>query len=267
MRDDAHGFVAELMFIAKPCVFMPATPVFIGQPSQSPECHVALAKQAGPVTVIATCIRLVVILIGIAEPYLPSAAAKEIGSGPRRASPSADWLFGTDNPGHSIFAHILKGNRQTFLLSATAVVLAPGAMLTLAILYVNYVGDAARNTIEPASPGPLEQAMTDLNLSFDSFVLEFGAVRALNGVTLDMQVGKSLALWVNPGLANSPLATSALAAIAQRSGPAVLWQTVTLIPAQGRHNVATGRPAHRFPGPQRRICQGGNANLCRLPAP
>ncbi|WP_375256229.1 ABC transporter permease [Yoonia sp.] len=84
----------------------------------------SLARQAGPVTVIAVIILLFMILVGILEPYLPSAAAKEVGSGPRRAPPSAEWMFGTDNLGRSIFSRILEGIRLTFLLSATAVALA-----------------------------------------------------------------------------------------------------------------------------------------------
>lgn len=84
----------------------------------------SLGRQAGPIAVIATCILPVMVLIGILEPYLPTAAAKVVGSGPRRAPPSGEWMFGTDTLGRSIFARILEGIRLTFVLSATAVVLA-----------------------------------------------------------------------------------------------------------------------------------------------
>ncbi|MCU0901749.1 MAG: ABC transporter permease [Cypionkella sp.] len=84
----------------------------------------SLARRAGPVTVAAALILTALILIGLIEPFLPSASFKEVASGPRRGAPSAEFWLGTDNLGRSVLARILEGIRLTFLLSAAAVFLA-----------------------------------------------------------------------------------------------------------------------------------------------
>lgn len=83
-----------------------------------------LAIQAGPITVFAALILIVLVVIGLIEPLLPSTEFKAVASGPRRAPPSAEFWLGTDNLGRSMLARILEGIRLTFLLSAIAVFLA-----------------------------------------------------------------------------------------------------------------------------------------------
>ena len=83
-----------------------------------------ISRQAGPTSSIMVLILIAMIIIGIVEPYLPLVEYKEIASGPRRAAPSAEYLFGTDNLGRSVFARVLEGIRLTFLLAVTAVVAA-----------------------------------------------------------------------------------------------------------------------------------------------
>jgi peptide/nickel transport system permease protein len=51
---------------------------------------------------------------------------------------------------------VLLRENAAFLNIAPWMVMGPGAVLTLTILCVNYVGDAARSIIEPAKPRPLE---------------------------------------------------------------------------------------------------------------
>ncbi len=76
---------------------------------------------AGPTAVVFSIILLVMIIIGLIEPYLPTAAAKAVASGPRRVAPSMEWWFGTDNLGRSVLARVIEGVRLTFLLAVTAV--------------------------------------------------------------------------------------------------------------------------------------------------
>lgn len=80
-----------------------------------------------PATAAAALLLALLVLIGLIEPLLPFEAAKMVGAGPRRAPPSAEWLFGTDNLGRSLLARVAEGVRLTFLLSAAAV-LAAGAV-------------------------------------------------------------------------------------------------------------------------------------------
>lgn len=83
-----------------------------------------LASMAGPVSVTAALILIIMILLGLVEPYLPSADSKAVASGPRRVGPSLEWLFGTDNLGRSVFSRVIEGVRLTFLLALTAVLAA-----------------------------------------------------------------------------------------------------------------------------------------------
>lgn len=73
-------------------------------------------------TSILVLVLLSMIFIGLIEPYLPFAEFKNVASGPRRTAPSAEWIFGTDNLGRSVFARVIEGVRLTFLLSVAAVV-------------------------------------------------------------------------------------------------------------------------------------------------
>ena len=57
-------------------------------------------------------------------------------------------------PPLSSLGALLREN-SAYLTVAPWVVLAPGAVLSLAIFCVNFVGDAARGIIEPTSPRPL----------------------------------------------------------------------------------------------------------------
>ena len=62
--------------------------------------------------------------------------------------------LGVQPPASSLSALLREGS--AFLRIAPWMVIAPGAALTISILCVNYLGDAARNIIEPTHPRPLE---------------------------------------------------------------------------------------------------------------
>ncbi|MFZ1814397.1 MAG: ABC transporter permease [Rhizobiaceae bacterium] len=83
-----------------------------------------VVARLGPGMTIALVILAAMILLGLVEPYLPTAEGKAVASGPRRAPPSAEFIFGTDNLGRSVMSRIMEGIRLTFLLSAAAVFLA-----------------------------------------------------------------------------------------------------------------------------------------------
>ena len=83
-----------------------------------------LIASAGWFTTFLVFILLAMIILGFIEPYLSVAEYKNVASGPRRTAPNAEWLFGTDNLGRSVFARVIEGVRLTFLLAVTAVVAA-----------------------------------------------------------------------------------------------------------------------------------------------
>lgn len=87
----------------------------------------AAVARFGPGAVVAAAILALLVLIGLIEPLLPFEGVKSVAAGPRRAPPSLEWLFGTDNLGRSMLARVVEGVRLTFLLSAAAV-LAAGAV-------------------------------------------------------------------------------------------------------------------------------------------
>ena len=62
--------------------------------------------------------------------------------------------LGVQPPASSLGALLREGS--AFLRIAPWMVIAPGVALTVSILCVNYLGDAARNIIEPTNPRPLE---------------------------------------------------------------------------------------------------------------
>jgi len=62
--------------------------------------------------------------------------------------------LGVQPPASSLGALLREGS--AFMNIAPWMVLAPGAVQTVAILSVNYLGDAARGIIEPTNPRPLE---------------------------------------------------------------------------------------------------------------
>jgi len=62
--------------------------------------------------------------------------------------------LGVQPPASSLGALLREGS--AFLRIAPWMVIAPGVALTISILCVNYLGDAARNIIEPTNPRPLE---------------------------------------------------------------------------------------------------------------
>lgn len=82
----------------------------------------------------------VLILIGLLEPFLPSAEAKTIGTGMRRQAPSAEFWFGTDNLGRSILARVLEGIRITFLVSTVAVLAAAAVGAIIGMIAAWYRG-------------------------------------------------------------------------------------------------------------------------------
>lgn len=62
--------------------------------------------------------------------------------------------LGVQPPASSLGALLREGS--AFMRIAPWMVVAPGVALTISILCVNYLGDAARNIIEPTNPRPLE---------------------------------------------------------------------------------------------------------------
>lgn len=62
--------------------------------------------------------------------------------------------LGVQPPASSLGALLREGS--AFLRIAPWMIIAPGIALTVSILCVNYLGDAARNIIEPTNPRPLE---------------------------------------------------------------------------------------------------------------
>lgn len=104
-----------------------------------------LSRAIGTTATICAVILVVMIIIGLVEPWLPTAAAKEVASGPRRGPPSWQFLFGTDNLGRSVLARVLEGIRLTFLVSSVAVLAAGlvGALIGMVAAYYKGWADTA----------------------------------------------------------------------------------------------------------------------------
>lgn len=106
---------------------------------------IRLARRLGPSATLCACLLVLMILVGLIEPWLPGAAAKEVASGPRRMPPSAEFLFGSDNLGRSVLARVLEGIRLTFLVSSASVMAAGlvGALIGMIAAYFKGWIDAA----------------------------------------------------------------------------------------------------------------------------
>lgn len=90
-------------------------------------------------TIIALLVLLAVILLGAAGGWLPIPAPDQIAAHARLAPPGfSSGLFGADNLGRDVFARICQGIQNTFIVSASAVLVTAviGAVLGLVCGYV-----------------------------------------------------------------------------------------------------------------------------------
>jgi len=94
-------------------------------------------RSLGPTATICMILLALMLLIGLIEAFLPSAAYKAVASGPRRMAPGAEYVFGTDNLGRSVLARVLEGIRLTFIVSALSVLAAAavGAAIGMVAAY------------------------------------------------------------------------------------------------------------------------------------
>jgi peptide/nickel transport system permease protein len=120
-----------------------------------------LSRRLGPAATICAALLVIMVIIGLIEPWLPGAAAKEVASGPRRAAPSAEFLFGSDNLGRSVLARVMEGIRLTFLVSSASV-LAAGVVGALIGMIAAYF----KGWIDVAISG-----LTDVLFAFPAIIL------------------------------------------------------------------------------------------------
>jgi peptide/nickel transport system permease protein len=92
---------------------------------------------------VATVVLLALIAVGVLAPILPVGDPEQIGFGPRLAGPAWGWCLGTDNLGRPMLARIFEGIRLTFVLSATAVLIAAviGALVGMMAAYIHRLLD------------------------------------------------------------------------------------------------------------------------------
>jgi peptide/nickel transport system permease protein len=85
----------------------------------------------------ATVMLVVLVLLGVAGPWLPIGDPTAIGAGPRLAPPSAAFPLGTDELGRSYLPRVVGGIYVTFVLAAVSVLLTAilGVMIGLAAAY------------------------------------------------------------------------------------------------------------------------------------
>jgi peptide/nickel transport system permease protein len=63
------------------------------------------------------------VIVGFTGSLLPFGDPRAIGAGPRLASPSAEWLFGTDELGRPLLPRVAEGVRTTILVAFLSVAL------------------------------------------------------------------------------------------------------------------------------------------------
>jgi peptide/nickel transport system permease protein len=85
----------------------------------------------------ATVMLVVLVLLGVAGPWLPIGDPTAIGAGPRLAPPGAAFPLGTDELGRSYLPRVVGGIYVTFVLAAVSVLLTAilGVMIGLAAAY------------------------------------------------------------------------------------------------------------------------------------
>jgi peptide/nickel transport system permease protein len=80
-------------------------------------------RQADRLTKAASLWLLCLVIVGVAASLLPVGDPRAIGAGPRLASPSVEWLFGTDELGRPLLPRVVEGIRTTFLVALLSVAL------------------------------------------------------------------------------------------------------------------------------------------------
>lgn len=95
------------------------------------------ALRADGLMAAATVMLVLLVLLGVAGPWLPIGDPTAIGAGPRLAPPSAAFPLGTDELGRSYLPRVVGGIYVTFVLAAIAVLLTAilGVMIGLAAAY------------------------------------------------------------------------------------------------------------------------------------
>lgn len=74
-----------------------------------------------PLSVFGLAALAILLMIGLAGPWLPIGDPTRIGAGPRLGAPNWAHPFGTDELGRSFLPRVVEGVRATFLLATAAV--------------------------------------------------------------------------------------------------------------------------------------------------
>jgi peptide/nickel transport system permease protein len=106
-------------------------------PAASAIATISRALRADGLMAAATVMLVVLVLLGVAGPWLPIGDPTAIGAGPRLAPPSAAFPMGTDELGRSYLPRVVGGIYVTFVLAAVSVLLTAilGVMIGLAAAY------------------------------------------------------------------------------------------------------------------------------------
>jgi peptide/nickel transport system permease protein len=106
-------------------------------PAASAIATISRALRADGLMAAATVMLVVLVLLGVAGPWLPIGDPTAIGAGPRLAPPSAAFPLGTDELGRSYLPRVVGGIYVTFVLAAVSVLLTAilGVMIGLAAAY------------------------------------------------------------------------------------------------------------------------------------
>jgi peptide/nickel transport system permease protein len=89
---------------------------------------------------IGAAILVFFVLVAVSGLFLPIGESDAIGTGPRLASPSAEFPAGTDTLGRDVLPRIVEGLRITFLLASIAVLLTAVVSIALAMIAAYYRG-------------------------------------------------------------------------------------------------------------------------------
>jgi len=121
----------------------------------------------------------------------------------------------------------------TYLETAPLFSIAPGVMISLAIISFNFVGDGLRDALDPRLRGASRIAPVTMAVAQDrtqpaallsvrdltvEFATEAGIVRAVDGVSFDLHAGEILALVGESGCGKSATALALLRLIADPPG-------------------------------------------------
>jgi peptide/nickel transport system permease protein len=145
---------------------------------------------------------LVLVIVSVFGPLLPLGSTTEIGVGPRLASPSWNFPFGTDALGRPMLPRVVEALRNTFALAVIAVAVT-SVLATLIALVAGY----KRGTLDA-----LVSRTTDFMFAFPGLLLAVLVVTVIGPG--DLAIVLSIVLFTSPLMVR--VVRGATIAVAQR---------------------------------------------------